>query len=151
MESTCLLMLMGRGDHSLLQPVFMQPSKQLPPLHLFALRSTKDGDAASGPFSHVIVNLSPKGTAPAARNSGSVGVLESHLPSLVAPHCCLGLNCVLWPLGFPPALLSTISFAVLQAGFPSRETFVITVPISDCPQPPGHGIQIPTHQKNLMV
>lgn len=40
----------GEGDHSRLQPVSVQQGKQWPPLRLFALCSTKDEDAASGPF-----------------------------------------------------------------------------------------------------
>lgn len=42
-------------------------------------------------------------------------------------------------------------FTVFLAGFPSRESFMIAVPISDFPQSPAHGIQISTHQRNLMV
>jgi len=85
----------------------------------------------------------PKGsTAPAARNSRSIEVLESHLPSLGTPHCYWVLNCVVWPLGFPPALPFTVCLAVLLVGFPCRQNFIITVAISDCPSLPNKSVLI---------
>lgn len=70
-------------------------------------------------------------------------MLKSHLPPLVTPHCCSGPDCVVWPVGFPPTLLPAISFAVLLAGFPPQETFMIAVPISNSLQSPEHGAEIP--------
>lgn len=82
------------------------------------------------------------GTLPAARNSGSIGVLKSHLPSPCHTSLLVGAS-VVWPVGFPPTFLPAISFAVPLAGFPPQETFMIAVPISNCIQSLEYGTEMP--------